>query len=109
MKKAAITPEQIKKWKKEHGDVHVIKIGDTKGDDGKVTGEVKVGYLREPQFADLSLAQNAGSGIDFANSILQNCWLGGDEDIKMHDKYRLAACTVIDKLIDYKEASLEKL
>ncbi|TCI93677.1 hypothetical protein [Tenacibaculum sp. M341] len=93
-----ITQEQINNWKQQHGDVFEISVDEAKG------------YLKKPDRKTLSYAMtNAQTNpLGFAEVIMENCWLGGDEEIKVNDGYFLAAAGQIDKLIEIKEAELKK-
>lgn len=97
--KNTATPEQIETWKKEHGDVF------------KITVEDKVCYLHKPNRKTLSFASRAGQSDPFAfnETIIKECWLGGDEEFKTNDSYFLAASTQLDKVVEFKSAELEKL
>ncbi len=93
-----ITKEQINNWKQQHGEVFEVAV------DGKK------GYLKKPDRKTLSYAMtNAQTNpLGFAEVVLENCWLGGDEDIKTNDGLFFAAAGQIDKLIEIKEAELKK-
>ena len=93
-----ITKDQIESWKKQHGTVFQVSV------DGKE------GYLKKPDRKTLSYAMtNAQTNpLGFAEVILENCWLGGDEVIKTDDSLFFAAAGQIDKLIEIKEAELKK-
>jgi len=47
--------------------------------------------------------------LRFNEVILENCWLGGDEEIKTNDELFLAVSSKLPDLIQIKEATLEKL
>jgi len=94
-----VSKEQIAAWKKKYGSVFRIRVED------------KEAYLRPPTRRDISYATTAGQSdpIAFNEMILKNCWLGGDEEIMNDDAYFLAASSQLDKLIEIKTATLEKL
>ena len=91
--------EQIDAWKKQHGDIYAIKV------DGKTA------YLKKPDRKTLSFASVAGQKdpMKFNEIILENCFIGGDEEIKKDDSLFLAASAKIVELIEVKEAELVKL
>lgn len=93
------TQEQINKWKQEHGTVFRIKVED------------KACYLRTPDRKVLSYAATAGKTdpLKFGETIIKNCWLDGDKEIQTNDAYFLAASGQLDKMVEVKEAELEKL
>ena len=71
-KKQEVSQEQIDAWKKQHGDIYAIKV------DGKTA------YLKKPDRKTLSFASVAGQKdpMKFNEIILENCFIGGDEEIK---------------------------
>jgi len=123
------TPEQIEKWKKEYGKVHVLEIperyitsdGQSFDDedmandhaaelkDKTVKTEGVTAYLKTPSRKVISMATSLGGKdpIKFGEIILKNCWLGGDERIKDEDELFLAANGVLGDLIRIKSASLK--
>jgi len=94
-----ITEIQIAEWKKKHGDVYKIEV------------EGHVCYVKSPDRKTLSYAGSIGvkDPIKFNEIILNNCWLGGDEDIKTDDKLFLGAGQVLGEIIKVAEASIAKL
>lgn len=99
MENKEISQEQIDAWKKQHGDIYAIKV------DGKTA------YLKKPDRKTLSFASVAGQKdpMKFNEIILENCFIGGDEEIKKDDSLFLAASAKIVELIEVKEAELVKL
>lgn len=94
------TPEQIQGWKEKYKTVHKLSIED------------KTAYLRKPDRRTLSLAMtkiSKGDIIGGSEAILENCWLGGDTEIKTDDDLFMAATSKVGDLIQVKEAELEKL
>ena len=91
--------EQITNWKKKHGEVYEITVGD------------KVCYLHKPTRQVLSLAMSKAqtNPLAFGETIVNNCWLGGDEIIKTDDSYFLGLSGKLDDLINIKTAELKKL
>lgn len=94
-----ITSEQIEAWKKKHGDVYSVTV------DGKTA------YLKRPDRRGLSAAAVIGKTdpIKYNETLLNNCWLGGDDEIKTDDSLFLGASAVLAELVEIKEASLKKL
>jgi len=97
--KGEVNQEQIDAWKKQHGEVKALII------DGHI------GYLKKPDRKTLGYASTVGSKdpIKFNEIILNNCWLGGSEDIKTDDSLFLSAGQVLADLIQVKEAELVNL
>lgn len=93
------TPEQIAEWKEKHGEIFAIKV------DGHV------GYLHKPSRKTISYASVAGKTdpLKFNETLLRECWLGGSEAIRKDDDKFLAAGGVLDRIVEVKEAELEKL
>ena len=94
-----ITKEQIQEWKQKYKDIFVISVEDKKV------------YLRTPDRKTLSYASTLATKdpLKFNEVILDNCWLGGDEEIKTNDELFLAVSSKLPDLIQIKEATLEKL
>jgi len=89
---------QIAAWKKEHGAVFSISIED------------KTCYVRKPTRQILSAAfTQQGDPIKMGEFLLNNCWLGGDEEIREDDAMFLAAVAKLNTLVEIKEAELKKL
>lgn len=98
------TKDQIEAWKKDCNakglDIHKLIVGD------------KVGFIHSPDRKTLSLAMTRIAKNDIVGgveAVLENCWLGGDTEIKTVNKYFMGAANVIDKLISAETATLEKL
>ena len=99
-KENAITQEQIEAWKKKHGEIFVIAF-----EDGK---EV---YLKKPDRKVLSFAMTKmqTNPLAFAETILNQCFIGGDEDVKTDDNYFLGAAAQLEGMMEVKQAELKKL
>lgn len=94
-----ITPEQIAAWKQKHGNVYKIEV------------EGRVAFVKAPDRKTLSYAGSVGTKdpIKFNEIILNNCWLGGDEEIKTNDALFLGAGQVLGEIIKVAEATIVKL
>ncbi len=95
-----VTTQQIADWKKKYGDIFKISFQDN-----------KEGFVRKPTRKELSYAMTKvqSNPLGFAEAILQNCWLGGDEEIRTNDDYFLGASSQLDALMEVKTAELKKL
>lgn len=93
------TEKQIEDWKAKHKDVYQISV------DGRTC------YLRKPNRKELSYASMAGKNdpLKFNEVILNQCWLGGDEEIKTDDELFLGVSAQIATLVEVKEAEIKKL
>ena len=69
------TPQQIEAWKRQHGDIYAVECGDS------------ICYLKKPSRKALGYASYASktNPLNFNETILNDCWLGGDESIKTDD------------------------
>ena len=47
--------------------------------------------------------------LKFNETLLRGCWLGGSEAIRRDDDKFMGASGVLDKIVPYAEAELEKL
>ncbi|MDR3133534.1 MAG: hypothetical protein LBU42_05865, partial [Prevotellaceae bacterium] len=67
------TTEQIAEWKAKYGDIFCITVED------------KACYLKKPSRKALGYASMAGkeNPLKFNEVLLNDCWLAGDEEIKM--------------------------
>jgi hypothetical protein len=93
------TQKQIDDWKAKHGDVFQITVED------------KNAYLRKPDRKTLAFAMTKAQTdpLGFAEILVNNCWLGGDEEMKTNDAYFLAVTSQLDKLVEVKTSELKKL
>lgn len=93
------TQEQIQEWKKKHGDVF------------QVEADNKVGYIRAPKRAEVSLAMSyaATNPLKMTEVILQSCWLGGNEDLRDKDVYFYGLNSQINEIIEMAEVQVKKL
>ena len=96
---AKVTKDQIEAWKKKFGEIFAIKVDD------------KTAYLKKPDRNTLRLAfsKAATDPLGMNEVILNNCWLGGDTEIKTDDSYFIAAMPQMQSLIEERNATLEKL
>lgn len=95
------TPEQISDWKKEHIYVYQVKAPESD----------KICYLRKPTRKELSFATAASTtdALKFNESILNSCWLYGDDEIKTNDTLFLGICPLLDEICAFEKFELEKL
>lgn len=93
------TSDQIDAWKKQYGEIFSLTV------DGHVC------YLKKPDRKTLSFASMAGTKdpLKFNETLLNNCFIGGSEEIKKDDNLFLSASSKLADLIEIKEAELEKL
>ena len=98
------TSEQIAEMKEKHGDVFEVSVISADGVEHK-------GYLRKPKRQELSYATKVGSSnpLGFNESIINACWLAGDEAIKTDDALFMGVSGQIAEIIEVAEASIKKL
>jgi hypothetical protein len=77
----------------------------------KLEFEDKVAYLRKPDRATLKAAMSKvlTDPIGFAEVILKNCWLDGDEDVKKNDEYIMGSVGPLNNIVNARTAELVKL
>lgn len=96
---AEVTKEQIESWKKKHGDVFEVNV------DGRTA------YLKRPDRKALGAASVLGKDdpMKYNETLLENCWLGGDEEIKTDDSLFLGVSSVLAEIIEIKKAEIKKI
>ncbi len=95
---AKATQEQIDAWKKKHSDVFEVSV------DGKF------GYLKKPDRKTIAYASSVQNNPIKSNEIiLNNCWIGGDEEIKTDDSLFMSVQAVLGNILEVKQAELVKL
>lgn len=106
MYKGQVSPEQIEGWKKdvkakygEGHDVFAYCVDD------------KICYLRsvDRNTYALATAKVTQSPAKFNEVIIENIWLGGDEDLRKQDDYYYGLIEFIEELMAKKKGSLQKL
>ena len=93
------TPEQIVEWKAKFGKVFEYKV------------EKKVCYLRSVDRSSYAAAASkvSTSPAKFNEIIIDNIWLGGDDDIRKKDEYYFGLSEFVDELMAKKKGSLTEL
>ncbi len=89
----------IAAWKKKHGDVFAYEA------DGKIC------YLHRPGRDVIAAASVVGKDdpFKFAEIVLSNCWLGGDEELRSDDRYFMGLSQKISDIIEIKVGEIKKL
>jgi len=97
--KGTASPEDIAKWKQKHGDVFAYEADEM------------IGYLHRPSRQVISLATVTGQSdpFQFAQVIIENCWLGGDDTLRSQDKYFMGLSQKINEIVEIKVGELKKL
>lgn len=104
--KGQATPEQIAEWKEM-----VEKKFGTGAKVYEYVVEDKIAYIRTVDRATYSAAaaKVSTSPAKFTETILENCWLGGCEDIKKIDQYYFGLSDFLEDLIAKKKGSLTQI
>lgn len=97
MNPTEINENQIKLWKQQHGEIF------------KVEADGLVGYLKKPDRKTLSYVTSVKDIIKANETLINNCWLGGDELLKTSDEYFFGLCQKLGELVKIKEVELAKL
>jgi hypothetical protein len=99
--KMKATEDQIQQWKEKHGTIYELQA------DGVVC------YVYDPasnlikwKAAVAARRKSLGHLVD---CILNNCWLGGDEQFKSDESLKLGIEEQIDEMIDIPEYEIEQL
>lgn len=95
-----ITQEQIEDLKAKHGEIFMLEF-----EDGKKA------YLKKPDRKVLSFAMTKmqTNPLGFAETILNQCFVAGDEEVKTQDTYFFGAAAQLEGLMEVKNAELKKL
>jgi hypothetical protein len=94
------TEEQIAAFKKEHGDIFLLEFPEVN----------KSAILKKPTRAQVGHSMSAGSdALKKAETLIHNCWVAGDEEIKTNAGLLIGAIPTLDKIIEVKSAELKKL
>lgn len=100
------SPEQIAEWKdtvaKRYGENAKVYMYEVDG---------KVAYVRSVDRATYSAASAkvSTSPAKFSETIIQNCWLGGCDEIKNSDQYYYGLQDFMEELIAKKKGSLTEI
>ncbi len=93
------TEEQIATWKEKYSEIFAVTV------------DSHIVYLKKPDRKTLSFASNIGTKdpIKFNEILLNNCFIGGSEEVKTNDSLFLSVSTKLSELIEVKEAEMVKL
>ena len=98
-----IGKEQIDIWKKKYIDVFEIEV------------EGKKAYLRKPDRKDISHATieamelGVFNHIQYSETIMRDCWLGGDLEIIENDDLFLTTLPILQEISEVGKATIKKL
>lgn len=99
MKEGQASIEQIAMWKNLHGKIFAFEVEDS------------IAYLKKPHRNVLDAAHSFSQNdpLKFADVMLENCWLGGDDTIKTDAAKFLCVSQKLDQLLQVSDASLKEL
>ena len=68
-------------------------------------------YLHRPSRTTIAAASVVGKEdpFKFAEIVLANCWLGGDEELRTEDRYFMGLSQKISEIIEIKVGEIKKL
>ena len=108
-----VDPEQIDAWKKKHTGVLAITIKGhicyLKDFDRRTIGYALSQIDLKTGQKDGSSSLNMGQIFKLGEVAMQNCWLGGSEEVRKDDKLYIGACMAAGELLNFEEAELKKL
>lgn len=94
------TDKQIKEWKEKHGTIYQLE-----SEDGKVC------YIFDPMsklvIVKALMAALMKGSFEFVDSLLNNCFIGGDEGIKSDDKSKAGLWDQVKDIIDIPEHQVD--
>lgn len=97
--------EQIESWKATYGEIHEITVTDKQGNQ-------RVCYLKEANRDVIAQALSLHSAkklLECGETILNNCFIGGDELIKTDERLNMAAALQAKETVEFLEATLKKI
>jgi hypothetical protein len=99
LRSGELSPERENQLKEKYPTLFKLEFDD------------KVAYLRKPDRATLKAAMSKvlTDPIGFAEVILKNCWLEGDEEVKKNEEYIMGAVAPLNNIVNARTAELVKL
>lgn len=88
---------------------HIQELKAKYGTIYEITVEGKSCIVRKPNRRDLSYVAVVTNPVQMTETLLNQLWVEGDEDIRQDDELFLAAAKTLGDLIKVKEAQLKKL
>lgn len=107
------TDLQVEAWKKMFGDVYEIQVADhfcyVKAFD-RTTMKYALSQLKMKVNTETKEVQmDMEKMLEIGEIGLQNCWIGGSEEIKTKDRLWVAAAMQVGELFELAETKLKKL
>lgn len=93
------TKDSIEAWKKAHGDIYALPIGD------------KTAYFRKPTMLDYKRAfsKYTEGEIEFQEEMMKILFIGGDREVLENDAYFLPARKRTADFLKYPDAEVNEL
>lgn len=91
------TDKQLKAWMAQFGELHEITVED------------KSCIIRKPNRKDLSYASTLKDPIKISETLLNQLWVAGDEEMRNDDNYFLSAVGTLEEVLKVKTAEIKKL
>jgi hypothetical protein len=110
--------EQIQKWKDQYGQVYLIEVAEDPESFEANTIPMELdelpklqGWLKKPDrvILNYALVNMSKNMINAGKSIMNGCWLGGDERLLNGDGHSTAAALQAVDLIEIYQSKLKKL
>lgn len=99
-----VKQSDIDGWKAKFGSVHQVQV--PKDDSGE---NLVTGYFRKPDLSILAAAASTTDPMASGAVLFENCYLGGDPEIKGNDECRLSATVAVSKLFKVRVASIKEV
>ncbi len=70
-----------------------------------------VGYFKKPNLETIAAASRFmdSDPVRGGSVVMENCWLGGDEEIKTNDEVKFSVLLQVNKLFRVLEAQVKKM
>jgi hypothetical protein len=96
---------QIKSWKAKHGEVYAISVAD------EATEKEYTGYFKKPDLKIIAASAKftTEDPVKAGIVLMENCWLGGDEELKNNDEMKMGVIQQLSTLFKVKQATIKKL
>lgn len=89
--------KHIKELKAKYGTIYEITV------------EGRSCIIRKPNRKDLSYIAAVANPVQMTETLLNQLWVEGDEEIRQDDDLFLAAASKLGELVQVKEAEIKKL
>lgn len=101
-----VTELQLNKWKSQYGEVKLISV--PLDDEGKNHAH---GYFRKPDLDIIAAASKFAQDEPFksGNVLFENCFLGGDPEIKNDDECKMSAIVAMKGIFKVRVAVIKNV